>query len=306
MRGPVDGDPTALPSWEPRPGVGPTRILATPRMCPYGPLPAGVDASVARALEALEAATGPADRADRAAASDVDRRRLVPLVAAEERDVGRPGDPRPPRWTSSPRPFASRTSSRRACRSNTYVAARRRRFESVKVLDQSARHDAVLVSPTMCVEGFLADGRFPGSGEGDVDADADRRLQHRGGEHHRAPGDQRSGGPVGERRSVRSDDHRAAVPRRLLLALADRWEAARRGRSRLRASSPSRSYVARSRRRNVTSAIAYATTGIAASTMTFTGSVPSDTGCGSANHRNGDSGSTGSSRSTVDAIAHTR
>ena len=40
-----------------------------------------------------------------------------------------------------------------------YLAARRRRFEFVKVLDQLLGPDAIVVSPTMCIEGFYADGR---------------------------------------------------------------------------------------------------------------------------------------------------
>ena len=43
-----------------------------------------------------------------------------------------------------------------------YLAARRRRFEFVKVIDQLLGPDAIVVSPTMCVEGFYADGRAPG------------------------------------------------------------------------------------------------------------------------------------------------
>ena len=46
-----------------------------------------------------------------------------------------------------------------------YLAARRRRFEFVKVLDQLLGPDAIVVSPTMCVEGFYADGRAPGEDE---------------------------------------------------------------------------------------------------------------------------------------------
>ncbi len=46
---------------------------------------------------------------------------------------------------------------------DAYLAARRRRFDQARVLDDLLRDDAVLVCPTMCIEGFYADGRAPGS-----------------------------------------------------------------------------------------------------------------------------------------------
>jgi Asp-tRNA(Asn)/Glu-tRNA(Gln) amidotransferase A subunit family amidase len=48
-----------------------------------------------------------------------------------------------------------------------YLAARRRRFSFTGTLDDLLGDDTVLVSPTMCVEGFLPDGRSP---DGGVDA----------------------------------------------------------------------------------------------------------------------------------------
>jgi amidase/aspartyl-tRNA(Asn)/glutamyl-tRNA(Gln) amidotransferase subunit A len=42
---------------------------------------------------------------------------------------------------------------------DTYMAARRRRFEYVRDLDLLLGDDAVLLTPAMCVEGFLPDGR---------------------------------------------------------------------------------------------------------------------------------------------------
>jgi Asp-tRNA(Asn)/Glu-tRNA(Gln) amidotransferase A subunit family amidase len=42
-----------------------------------------------------------------------------------------------------------------------YQAARRRRFAFCRQTDELLATDAVLVCPTMCVEGFPADGRLP-------------------------------------------------------------------------------------------------------------------------------------------------
>ncbi len=46
-----------------------------------------------------------------------------------------------------------------------YLAARRRRFGYVLELDRLLGDDRVIVSPTLCEEGFLADGRMPGADE---------------------------------------------------------------------------------------------------------------------------------------------
>jgi Asp-tRNA(Asn)/Glu-tRNA(Gln) amidotransferase A subunit family amidase len=173
MRGPVAGDPTALPSWEPRPDAWPSRIVATPRMCPYGPLPHGIEGSWQRALASLaEAAALPVEMIDPPFPTSIDDDWYT-LVAIEER-VWVGGDVLDARgddvtaYIRYANELAKRTSV------EEYVAARRRRFEMVKVLDQVLGTDAVLVSPTMCVEGFLSDGRFPdddgGDGDGEVDA----------------------------------------------------------------------------------------------------------------------------------------
>jgi len=51
--GPVAGDPSALPRWEPGPDRLPSRVLAAPRTVPWGPLPAAVESAVALAVERL-------------------------------------------------------------------------------------------------------------------------------------------------------------------------------------------------------------------------------------------------------------
>ena len=169
MRGPVAGDPTALPSWEPRADAWPARIVATPRMCPYGPLPDGIEASWRRALEALAAAAElPVETIDPPFPTSIDDDWYT-LVALEER-VWVGGDELDARAGELTAYLRYANELARGTSADAYVAARRRRFDMVKLLDHTVSDDAVVVSPTMCVEGFLADGRFPGSGEGDVDA----------------------------------------------------------------------------------------------------------------------------------------
>src|SRR3989442_382214 len=56
MAGPVAGDPTALPRWDPPADEAtfPARLLAAPRTAPWGPLPASIDALFGAALESFE------------------------------------------------------------------------------------------------------------------------------------------------------------------------------------------------------------------------------------------------------------
>ena len=169
MRGPVPGDPTALPSWEPRPDAWPTRIVATPRMCPYGPLPDGIEASWQRALASLAGATELSVETIGPPFPTSINDDWYTLVALEER-VWVGGDELDARAGELTAYIRYANELAKGTSADVYVAARRRRFEMVKLLDELLQNDAVLVSPTMCVEGFLADGRFPGADEADVAA----------------------------------------------------------------------------------------------------------------------------------------
>jgi Asp-tRNA(Asn)/Glu-tRNA(Gln) amidotransferase A subunit family amidase len=169
MRGPVAGDPTAVPSWEPRDDAWPARIVATPRMCAYGPLPDGIEASWQRTLASLAAAAElPVETIDPPFPTSIDDDWYT-LVALEERVWvgGEELDARAGELTAYLR-YANELAKRTSA--DAYVAARRRRFEMVKLLDHLVGDDAVVVSPTMCVDGFLADGRFPDAGDDEVDA----------------------------------------------------------------------------------------------------------------------------------------
>ncbi|MGZ8580562.1 MAG: amidase family protein [Actinomycetota bacterium] len=55
---------------------------------------------------------------------------------------------------------------------DAYLEARRRRFTFTRTLDELLGADTVLVSPTMCVEGFFADGRSPGEDGSETPASA--------------------------------------------------------------------------------------------------------------------------------------
>jgi Asp-tRNA(Asn)/Glu-tRNA(Gln) amidotransferase A subunit family amidase len=164
MRGPVAGDPTALPAWEPRAGIRPSRALVVPRLGPGGELPSGIRTSFETSLERFAAATGlrpePADLGPLLVAGDPNDD-WVTLCAVEQLHVfGRErlatdGDRLSPAFRSTME-LASRISL------DEYLDARRRRFEYVRVFDELVGADAVVLSPTMCIEGFLADGSSAG------------------------------------------------------------------------------------------------------------------------------------------------
>jgi Asp-tRNA(Asn)/Glu-tRNA(Gln) amidotransferase A subunit family amidase len=168
MRGPAAGDPTALPAWSWREGAWPARILATPRMTDYGPLPEGIQASWEAALANLESATGlPIEPIAPPFPEQLDSDWLL-MVGVEElawigRDVLHEGGDRIGAIARGYLEYSERTTA------DEYVAARRRRYGFVRMMDELLGADAILVSPTMPVEGFYADGRMPGKEEPGTD-----------------------------------------------------------------------------------------------------------------------------------------
>jgi Asp-tRNA(Asn)/Glu-tRNA(Gln) amidotransferase A subunit family amidase len=164
MRGPVAGDPTAVPVWSPRADPRPSRILATPRMVDYGPLPEAVSASFEDALVALASTTGLGiERIDPPFPEQIDDDWFTTVAVEELAWIGRDAlGERADDMTSSLREALEIASG---FTPDQYVAARRRRFEYTRTLDELLGADAILVSPTMAVEGFYADGRSPGGGD---------------------------------------------------------------------------------------------------------------------------------------------
>jgi Asp-tRNA(Asn)/Glu-tRNA(Gln) amidotransferase A subunit family amidase len=174
LRGPVAGDPTAAPSWQPGPLRKPARILATPRLVDWGPLPDGIGVRFRSALERLEAATG------------------VPIVEIQPSSIFHSGNPDDDwimfacvdKLTALGRETLERTAERLTSyflgamryaerfSLDDYVAARRRRFEYTREMDELLGDDAVLVCPTMCVEGLPADGRMLDGDEPGTDSEA--------------------------------------------------------------------------------------------------------------------------------------
>lgn len=171
--GPVAGDPTALPYRLPWTYEPPKRILASARFYDWGPLPDGVQHLFDHALGVLEEALG------------------VPVEVIEPSSIFPRGNPDNDWWTiggmehlhsvtpewldehwdSFDPAFQGFMEATRAIPFEEFMKARRRRFDYVLQLDQLLGGDSIIVTPTLAVEGWLAEGTLPGSDKG-PDSDA--------------------------------------------------------------------------------------------------------------------------------------
>jgi Asp-tRNA(Asn)/Glu-tRNA(Gln) amidotransferase A subunit family amidase len=171
--GPVPGDPSALPFPLPMGGGMPRRVLAAGRLAGPEPLPSGVDGPFEDALASVERDLGLA--VERLESGSIFRTNSTgedwfAICAVEHlhhlgRDLVEANMERfsPDfRWTMTQALGIS---------FETYMTARRRRFEYVRDLDTLLGDDAVLLTPAMCVEGFRPDGRGA-SGEPPADSSA--------------------------------------------------------------------------------------------------------------------------------------
>jgi Asp-tRNA(Asn)/Glu-tRNA(Gln) amidotransferase A subunit family amidase len=164
--GPAPGDPTALPYALPlAPETFPRRVFASRRIAGAEPLPPDVEARFAAALASVERDLG------------------LPIEPLE--GVLRAGDPYADWFATcgfehfhalgretvlaSMETFSDnfRDAMRDALAipAEAYMDARRRRFEYVRELDLLLGADAVLLTPTLGLAGWLADGRVPATGE---------------------------------------------------------------------------------------------------------------------------------------------
>ncbi|HSJ51396.1 MAG TPA: amidase [Actinomycetota bacterium] len=169
MRGPVEGDPCAAPSWEPRGGL-PRRVFAVPRTRDYGPLPPEVGGPFRTALDALDREFGlPVEELTLAhvfptvgASAGMSRDDWHVTVAVEELQfLGRA-------WVREhledfSDAFRGEMELALGYTIEEYLTARHRRFGYTADLDRLLGDDAVLVCPTHGHPGWLADGLLPGS-----------------------------------------------------------------------------------------------------------------------------------------------
>ncbi|MFZ0325157.1 MAG: amidase [Actinomycetes bacterium] len=165
VRGPVAGDPSALPNGVPidsgGPGRRPGRLLTIDRFGPHGPLPTDVQGPFDRAVADMSAMLGSEPVHVRVEdlwpAADPDDDWFVTAAAEHVARFGRAWvTDHLDRMHPSTQAFMQwglRTTV------DEYLAARRRRFDYVRALDQLLGDDGVLLSPTVASAGWTKSGR---------------------------------------------------------------------------------------------------------------------------------------------------
>jgi Asp-tRNA(Asn)/Glu-tRNA(Gln) amidotransferase A subunit family amidase len=161
--GPVPGDPSALPFSLPMRDGLPNRVLSIARFEGTHPLPVGVAERFETALASVERDLG------------------LPIEPLDPGSIFRHGSTGDDWFTLCSvehlhrlgRDFVEANMDRFSpnfrftmklaleIEPEVYMAARRRRFDHVRDLDLLLGDDAVLLSPTMCVEGFSPEGTGP-------------------------------------------------------------------------------------------------------------------------------------------------
>lgn len=167
LSGPVPGDPGALPPWRPGPDAWPSRVLAAGRFIPGRPLPDDVAAPFAAALRAIEVDLALAIEPVEPAAifpSGYDEDDWFRIVGVEQAwDLGRETIERSADLFDPS--FRHSMAAALAISFDEYVGARRRRFRYTRELDALLGDDHVLVTPTLAVAGWSAEGGLPGHDE---------------------------------------------------------------------------------------------------------------------------------------------
>ena len=176
LAGPQPGDVTAAPAWRPSPRPAlPQRILAAPRIQPGGPLPPEVDALFRAALRRLDRDLGlPVEEiAPEGIFPGLHHPDVDSLVLLEPETIAWLGRARVEAEREHfDRFFAVYVDEALGVTLDEYLAARRRRFDHARALDDLLGRDRVLVTPTLNTVGLLADGTMPGGGASPTNAGA--------------------------------------------------------------------------------------------------------------------------------------
>ena len=208
LRGPTPGDPStqeARPS-DRDPSIG--RVFSIERFTDFGPLPAEAAepfaAASARFAEVFDRAIEPVTPSELFGDRRIDDDWFTICGVEHAHLFGRAWfDEHLDELTPSIRYFFE---GGFACPMEEYQAARRRRFEYVRALDELLGDDGVLVSPVMATDACPAEGCGGGH--------RCRTVRLRRAEHHRPSRVVRARGVLSQRRALRSPGHRAPVPRR--------------------------------------------------------------------------------------------
>lgn len=167
LAGPVAGDPGALPRWRPSPERRPARVLAAPQFVAGQPLQVAVATLFDTALRTVEAELGlPVEpvEPDAIFPSGYEVEDWFRVLATEQAfDLGRDTIERSADLFDPT--FLSYMRAALELPRDEYVGARRRRFRYTRELDLLLGDDAILLTPTLTVEGWSSEGRLPGHDE---------------------------------------------------------------------------------------------------------------------------------------------
>lgn len=174
IKGPVPGDPSALPHWEPAARSGRVRLLAAPRTVDWGPLDPALQRAFDEALSVLEADLGlPVELIEPSRvtpAGNADEDWFVLCCTEQAHEVGRARlEEQANRFDPV---FLGHMRAGLATPMDVYLAARRRRFAHTAALDRLLGADGVLVTPTLAMTAQHADGRMVGATDPGTPADA--------------------------------------------------------------------------------------------------------------------------------------
>lgn len=174
IKGPVAGDPSALPSWEPPASTGPVRLLAAPRTVDWGPLDPDLQAAFDAALAVLERDLElPVELVEPSAvtpAGNADEDWFTICTTEQAYEVGRERLTRQAELFDPV--FLGHMQAGLAVSMEEYLAVRRRRFDHTRALDRLLGADGVLVTPTLAMTAQHADGRMLGADTPGTPADA--------------------------------------------------------------------------------------------------------------------------------------
>ena len=169
-KGPVDGDPSAVPFWEPH-HDRPRRLLASPRTFDWGPVPINVAQAFDRALGVLETELSlPIELispADICPGGNPDLDWFTICCTEQAHQLGK--QLLAERAEDFDPVFLEYMDRGLATSLEDYLEARRRRFTYVRQMDELLGPDSVLVTPTLVTEGFLPDGRMTATTDPGVD-----------------------------------------------------------------------------------------------------------------------------------------
>jgi Asp-tRNA(Asn)/Glu-tRNA(Gln) amidotransferase A subunit family amidase len=174
MKGPVAGDPSALPRWAPGPPGELRRVLASPRTSDWGPLDPALQSAFDAALAALEGDLGlPVELVEPAQvtpAGNADLDWYTLCCTEQAHQIG--ADVLRERADDFDPALLTQMQTGLQIPVADYLDARRRRFAHVRALDLLLGEDGVLVTPTLTMTAQHADGRMLGADVSGTPADA--------------------------------------------------------------------------------------------------------------------------------------